>query len=880
MTKGFIMRADPTGRGCLGIAGVAVRAVVLMLVGPLCVGSSTATAQCVPTWLPGEGIPGVSNTINALAKYDDGSGEKLYAAGAFTTAGTSTAARIAVWDGTEWQPLGTGLQSTCFTLAVFNGKLYAAGDFTLAGGVTVERIASWNGSTWAALPGATFTGNTRRPEAMVVFNNELIIAGTFVNASGNVANSIAAFNGSTWHSLGTGMTDGGAGAIIRALAVFNGELYATGEFDTAGGVAAQNIAKWNGTQWSPLTSGIDSATGGYALQVFGSELFVGGAFNNAGGIASARGARWNGTQWSAAPIGSSGNATAFGIHAGTLYAGGTFQFAGNNRGFARWNGTAFVAENTDLGGSSGINAMESFDGDLVAAGSFLAINGLDVNRIASYSGALPWRTFGSGFNLPVRAILSKPGELIIGGSFTTIDAKPIRHVVRWNGASWSEIGAGGIPSNNTSGVRTLIEFQGSLYAGGAFQNTANSSIPSMFARFDGTNWVKVGTAFGAGSGRDVNATAIYNNQLVLAGDFENLTANASIDNIATWDGSAYAPIGTGVGGIVYALAVHNGELYAGGAFTAAGGDMAIDHIAKWNGSAWTSLGNGLDNYVYALRSWNGSLYAAGAFSDSGSTPMRGLARWDGAAWNAVGGSLNAGGTAYALGEFNGSLVVMGDFTKTVGNDNFTRVALWSGSAWSGFGAGISTVGSGGPPYPGAVGVLNGELYIGSDALSAGGEISAYLAHWGSLEPCIQSSPVAGSICRGGDFTFNVAATGKPALHYQWRLNNQDIPNANGPSYTVTSASEDDEGIYECFIMNDFGDATSEGASLQLCDADVDCSGMVDDADFIIFVAAYNILDCADPSMPLECPSDFNRDAVVDDSDFGIFVVAYNELVCP
>ncbi|MBN8596446.1 MAG: hypothetical protein J0L78_02105 [Planctomycetes bacterium] len=65
-----------------------------------------------------------------------------------------------------------------------------------------------------------------------------------------------------------------------------------------------------------------------------------------------------------------------------------------------------------------------------------------------------------------------------------------------------------------------------------------------------------------------------------------------------------------------------------------------------------------------------------------------------------------------------------------------------------------------------------------------------------------------------------------------------------------------------------------------CYADLNGDHLVDDTDFIIFLSAYNMLDCADPSMPLDCPSDFNRDTVVDDSDFGIFVVAYNELVCP
>ncbi|MBX3387929.1 MAG: hypothetical protein KF691_00590 [Phycisphaeraceae bacterium] len=65
-----------------------------------------------------------------------------------------------------------------------------------------------------------------------------------------------------------------------------------------------------------------------------------------------------------------------------------------------------------------------------------------------------------------------------------------------------------------------------------------------------------------------------------------------------------------------------------------------------------------------------------------------------------------------------------------------------------------------------------------------------------------------------------------------------------------------------------------------CVGDLNNDGFVDDLDFIIFVPAYNILDCADPNMPAGCPADLNRDGVVDDADFTIFVPAYNDLICP
>jgi hypothetical protein len=65
-----------------------------------------------------------------------------------------------------------------------------------------------------------------------------------------------------------------------------------------------------------------------------------------------------------------------------------------------------------------------------------------------------------------------------------------------------------------------------------------------------------------------------------------------------------------------------------------------------------------------------------------------------------------------------------------------------------------------------------------------------------------------------------------------------------------------------------------------CLGDLFRDGLVDDSDFQIFAPAYDILDCADPAMPVGCPADLNKDGVVDDADFSIFVVAYDELVCP
>ncbi|MBS0190154.1 MAG: CotH kinase family protein [Phycisphaerales bacterium] len=81
-----------------------------------------------------------------------------------------------------------------------------------------------------------------------------------------------------------------------------------------------------------------------------------------------------------------------------------------------------------------------------------------------------------------------------------------------------------------------------------------------------------------------------------------------------------------------------------------------------------------------------------------------------------------------------------------------------------------------------------------------------------------------------------------------------------------------------------GDKGSPGSYVSVrctpCPGDFNGDGPVDDSDFVIFVAAYELLDCADPAMPAGCPTDMNKDGLVDDADFSLFVVAYNQFICP
>lgn len=65
-----------------------------------------------------------------------------------------------------------------------------------------------------------------------------------------------------------------------------------------------------------------------------------------------------------------------------------------------------------------------------------------------------------------------------------------------------------------------------------------------------------------------------------------------------------------------------------------------------------------------------------------------------------------------------------------------------------------------------------------------------------------------------------------------------------------------------------------------CRADMNLDGVVDDADFLVFVRGYDLLDCADPAMGPGCAGDLDSDHAVDDADFQVFVAAYDVLLCP
>ena len=80
------------------------------------------------------------------------------------------------------------------------------------------------------------------------------MGGGFLRAGLVTLNNVARWDGSAWSALGSGVN-----AQVRALTMLpNGDLVAGGLFTTAGGVSANYIARWDGATWATLGSGVDA----------------------------------------------------------------------------------------------------------------------------------------------------------------------------------------------------------------------------------------------------------------------------------------------------------------------------------------------------------------------------------------------------------------------------------------------------------------------------------------------------------------------------------------------------------------------------------------------------------------------------------------------
>jgi len=529
----------------------------------------------------------------------------------------------------------------------------------------------------------------------------------------------------------------GATGAVRAQVVFDDgtgpQLFVGGDFDSVGPAHAQRIARFDGTNWSPVTNGADFSGTVYALTVFdfgsGPRLVAGGYFPTVGGVVMNNVCVLENGAWAplgggfTLPTGVSGslNVHAFAIYdAGSgpsLYAAGHFLRASGAPAshVARWTGSAWV----DVGGgvNSQVDALRVHDDGsgpkLYAGGQFTTAGGVPARQLARWDGAT-WSSAGNQEQLGQVLALEVFDEgqgprLFAAGSFQTFGGAPASRIARWDGTAWSGVG-GGLGGNAlfTGWVYALhVHDEGAgpeLYAGGVLDTAGGAPVVNL-ARWNGASWSSVGVGLqhlSAGiSGGVVLTLSSYAARLHAGGDFSRSGTNVAVD-VARFAGSNWEPLayGEGTDGHVNALLAHDDgagpALFASGSFRAAG-DVPADNIARFSGTGWQPLGAGVTSEVHALAEHDDgsgpALYVGGSFLVTDDHSIAGFARWRNGTWSAVGSAtfgivraiaqhddgLGGGPQLYIGGEF---------FFGSVEGQPCRNVARWDGSAWHVVGNGL------------------------------------------------------------------------------------------------------------------------------------------------------------------------------------------------
>jgi hypothetical protein len=352
-----------------------------------------------------------------------------------------------------------------------------------AAGQCTPRWATYAGPQ---LNGAVYALATWDPDGTGPNQPVVIACGNFDHAGLIPLNYVGIWDGAVWRPMGVGV-DGGTRVVSvldpDGLGPAPAQPVMGGYFVLAGSTTVNRVARFDGSQWHALGGGLrgpgsfpGTVTG---LSSWSDSLYVVGDFDTAGSTTANGIARWDGFSWYGLPDERAGNADTLAVYGDCLYAGGhfvppTYPFP-LAAGILRWDGSAWVAVGQDYP-TDNVYAITTYRGQLVAGGRFR-----DTNYIMRFDGAA-WQQLGAGLNFNVNALCTfdpdgpgpMPEVLIAAGGFSMAGGQPASGVAAWDGSQWSALGSG------TAGVvRALTVWNNTLVVGGDFFSAGGLVSPGM-----------------------------------------------------------------------------------------------------------------------------------------------------------------------------------------------------------------------------------------------------------------------------------------------------------------------------------------------------------------------------------------------------------------
>lgn len=329
--RGRLARHGRSPRFTWASAGLAVSvacAVSVMAVGP--VSQASVPAAIAPRSAADGGYGSFSaslalgNLVTSLAVGDD----TLYVGGFFDSRyGDDSMITSRSTAGGAWRSLAQGMggssggSGTVKALTFVDDTLYVGGIFPDASGVPgTYGIAAWSGGAWHSMKSFYGPGASVDIRALAVSDDTVYATGQFTSLGGMPANYVAAWSDDTWHAMGPGLAAAGQAVAADSAAVYVG-----------GGIGLTGrLSRYSGGTWGPLSPGLDDTTSVSALALHGDTLYVGGTLYPVGGTDAMRyvvARSISSNTWN--PLGSGLNrpvqSLAMDRAHGLLYAGGPFE---------------------------------------------------------------------------------------------------------------------------------------------------------------------------------------------------------------------------------------------------------------------------------------------------------------------------------------------------------------------------------------------------------------------------------------------------------------------------------------------------------------------------------------------------------------------------
>ncbi len=210
---------------------------------------------------------------------------KIYFAGGIVWVNGHNQYHMGVWNGNNWDyPIAQPPNGDVKDLVVYNNTLYACGDFTKFGNTTCNYVAKFDGISWQPVGDFSKFHLANHPPAQMnaiqVYNNEIYVGGAFDDTTG-MSQNIAKFDGTKWASVGTGIRQGGVNSVF-ALEEFNHKLYIGGRFGRSQEIPGESMVIWNGSEYKEVNS--NNINGGQisTFKKHKNKLFVTGYFDKYG----------------------------------------------------------------------------------------------------------------------------------------------------------------------------------------------------------------------------------------------------------------------------------------------------------------------------------------------------------------------------------------------------------------------------------------------------------------------------------------------------------------------------------------------------------------------------------------------------------------------